>query len=925
MPSTDKWLRTLFACGFVFLTCAHLSRAEAATRGAWATGPSALEPFGSRAAPSPQHSGRTGKRSRRRPARRKRARDLGGGGAMPAPLRERGAYLPPELRSLAQAADAGEMRQEGWHYHGAYRYWLQQSAPRDRQSLNTYRRAFAARSKMSGVTFTHGLLADVTSPRWEFLGPRKLPVPDRRFHGEGTVSGRVNALAYDPNDPNVIYLASAGGGFWKSTNGGRDWVCLSDGWENVKFSSVAVHPTDPKIVIAGTGDYQGAQGYGYGLMMFDGVKWENKLRNELEWYNVSQILFDPDNPRIITVTAGRHPQNDGKILRSVNGGETWRPANIPVRQIDWNNVQVSLRDGGRRYYYAVGVRSAGHKYSLAGLRGDWGCGGLELWRSPDSGESWTRLNGPPVAPSLSYPKLSPCVENVDVAPSPTSPRKVYLLTANHSKPDEAQAGQVWAGDGVADRWTEITRNFPHQYNSKRTHADNWSQSSYDFYVKSARHTKTGGDVIYVGLIDLLASTDEGKTWRTVGDVYGANARTHADQHALAVNPRNPNDLLVGNDGGVYRLAFDPDKTSWKFQSDLNAGLGMTMFYRIAVDPSRPDWVLGGAQDNATPVSMGNLSEWSNRGLHDGGFCAINPNAREIQYATSQELEIYRTTDGWKTAPDRITENLPWSDEPRAFIAPIALDPTDSNKLYAATSYLWRWDEGPRPNWTPRLGNQALATEGGWVSYIAVAPKDGRRIYTGSSKGDLWMTEDGGDTWRRIDNNGLPSGLPALPINSIAVHPTNPDSILVAFGSIGRDSHLWRCDNTRTVEPRPRWRRVGADEKVLESVPLYDVVFDPHRPDTTFYVAGDLGVFVTDDAGRTWANLGAGRGLPNVRVSDLEMLRDTRQLYVATYGRGVWRLKLPEGDGALFFKPADEKRLRPRRTRRARGRRSRTRV
>lgn len=466
-------------------------------------------------------------------------------------------------------------------------------------------------------------------------------------------------------------------------------------------------------------------------------------------------------------------------------------------------------------------------------------------------------------------------------------------------------------DDAGDNWQEITgANFPHYYDSQQTHADNWSQSGYDFYIRAAKNPRTGRDVVYVGLIDLVASADGGASWQTVGDVYSLNAKTHADQHALAVNPRDPNDLLIGNDGGAYRVTYDPAGNSWAFRHNLNDGLGMTMLYRIAVHPENPDWVMGGAQDNATPVSMGDLSAWANRGEHDGGFCAIHPVEPKIQYATSQNLEIYRTEDMWKHPPAHITKNAPWGDERRAFIAPIAPHPLDPNKLFATTNRLWLWEKGR--GWTPRSGGKQLATGSGWVNYIAVAP-NGRHIYTGSSWGDLWMTDDGGANWRRIDNDRLPSALPAMPIASIAVHPTNPNAVLVAFGSVGRESHLWRCDDTRLREPL--WRRVGLGQEMLESVPLNDVVFHPHRPDSTFYVASDMGVFITDDGGMTWANLGAPHGLPNVRVSDLELPPDGRHLVAATYGRGAWRLQLSEGAGPLEFKPAAVLRLRFGRTRR----------
>lgn len=827
-------------------------------------------------------------------------------GGRPSPRAAGDGRGAPSRSSFAAAAGGGEpvtTRQgEVWNYYDAYQYWLQLRAnPQKGINWSAYARAFSQRSRMAAVRFSSHNLTAATSPRWDFLGPKNLPVPYQQYYGEGVLSGRVNGVAFDPRDPKVIYLASAGGGFWRSTDGGKNWTCLSDRWENVKFSSVAVSPADPNFIIVGTGDYAGALGYGYGLMVTrdGGAHWSNVLRDELRWYSVSQILFDPDDPRIITVTAGRHPQNRGKVLRSADGGLTWsRTLTVAGMRLDWGNVQAGQKDSaGRRYYYAVGVLS-GNKYARRGVRHEpLQCAPGELWRSANRGSTWVRLAGPPAGA---------CMEIMDVAPSASAPRTVYLATHDYLE----GAGHIWASPDAGDSWDDTTNNFPHHYDPADQDAYNWSQSGYDFYIRCSRHPVTGRDVIYVGLVDIAASTDGGRTWRSAGRSYRGDALTHNDQHALAVNPRDPNDMLVGNDGGVYRLTYDPSADTWSFRSDLNAGLGMTMFYRVAVDPSNPDRLLGGTQDNATPVSRGDLAAWLNKGEGDGGFCAINPRNPDLQYATSQFLSIYRTEDGWEHVRDITpkeavtvqgqTTNRAWGPDNRGFIAPIALSPSDPGKLYAGTNYLWRWDED-RKSWSRRLGNQVLASGDGFVNFIAVAPGDPRRIYTGSNFGDLWMTTDGGDTWRRIDNVGLPGATPALPVTSIAVHPNNRDAVVVGFGGTEAYSHLWRCDNTRAEEPS--WVPIGGSGMTaLPFVPLNSVVIYPRGYETTYYVGTDVGVFLSNDGGATWANFGAPLGLPNVQVTDLHLLTPRRRLVAATFGRGAWGIDLPAGAEPTYLKP-----------------------
>src|SRR4029077_12664564 len=126
----------------------------------------------------------------------------------------------------------------------------------------------------------------------------------------------------------------------------------------------------------------------------------------------------------------------------------------------------------------------------------------------------------------------------------------------------------------------------------------------------------------------------------IGKSYEDTALTHNDQHSFAVNPNNPNEMLVGNDGGAYLLAFNPTTNDWSFDTRLNENLGITQFYKADFSPTDPAYMLGGAQDNSTPVAGGDLTKWMNVGGGDGGFTAINPVNPKIQYATSQYLTIY---------------------------------------------------------------------------------------------------------------------------------------------------------------------------------------------------------------------------------------------------------------------------------------------
>jgi hypothetical protein len=362
---------------------------------------------------------------------------------------------------------------------------------------------------------------------------------------------------------------------------------------------------------------------------------------------------------------------------------------------------------------------------------------------------------------------------------------------------------------------------------------------------------------------------------------------------VAINPNNPNDLLVGCDGGVFRLAYNPTANTWTFSS-LNVPLGITQFYTIACHPTDPTRLLGGTQDNATPALLGgSLINWGDVAGGDGAACDINPLTPDTQYASSQNLSIYETTDNWTT--EGYISSSDFLSDNRAFIAPLILDKTDPTKLYAATDYLYRRDDTTGV-WTGRLGpgfGQLLSSTA-YVQTIALSPTNGSYIYTGSADGEGWMTTDAGASWTQINSAGGGGGTISLPnfaITSLSVSPSDPKNILVGLSGTGT-THLWQCADTTAGAART-WKDVsGAGASGLPDIPLNAIARDVDDPLNTWYVGTDVGVFLTKDRGTTWQNATQPLGLPNVQVSALASVPGTRYLEAGTFGRGVWRIKMP---------------------------------
>jgi hypothetical protein len=732
-------------------------------------------------------------------------------------------------------------------YYEAYRYWLEERAyPNNKVNYRAYEEGVLHREQMPPA---YGRFGDsLGSMAWQYVGPTNLDIPYSTYYGVRPINGRVNALAVDPTSPNTLYLGGGWGGVWKSTNSGVNWTALTDGWEWLTVSNIAVHPTNGNIIYIGTGDFAGGIGYQFGIMksLDGGATWTNLGRAEFGTRAVSSIAIDPENPNIVTVSTGRGSGGSGFVWRSINGGTNW--TNVLNAAQNWSQISIgalNTSNGSRAYYASAG-----------------GTGG-NVWRSLDRGASWSKLT------TLASAGTNHSV--ISVCASPVFPDTVYMVV-NADR-------QVHKSTDRGATWTNITGTFPNGSNNYF-----WSQSTYNWYLNVS--TRPGPqDVIYVGMIDAAQSYDGGATWRSIGGpTYAGSALTHNDQHFCAIDPTNPNKVYIGGDGGAYRYTFDPSTNNgtWGY---LNRYLGVSMFYKADFHNSNSNVMIGGTQDNATPASIGDLANWENCGGGDGGFSCINQTSPNIQYTTSQNLGVYRTSNYW-SSQTTITPST--GTDSKAFIAPIILDPNNYNLLYVGTNYLWRRDDTTGV-WTPRLGNQLLSATGN-LRAIAIAPGDTNRIYTGASDGQVWMSTDKGATWTQI-NTGLTS-LPSRTITYISVNPANKDEIIVTVSGTG-SGHVWKCVNTTAGIARTWTDKSGSGITGIPNVPANSICMDMFDFDSTWFVGTDLGVFMTENGGATWTSATRPLGLPNVRVNDVKIATGLQTLYAATYGRGMWKFDMPK--------------------------------
>ena len=433
-----------------------------------------------------------------------------------------------EFKEASAKMQGVEGEESGVDFYNALRFYLRPRVDQFGQlPRELYQQAAAHRDAMPAASMARqggrgamDALRVATGATWQFQGTANLDVPYRQYYGVAPISGRKNDVAYAATNPNTLYAASAGGGVWKSTDGGTNWSPKSDNWTYLHTSTVAVSPVDENLVLAGTGDYVGfftAQTFGIMRSTDGGATWTNVGAAQMGDKIVSKIVFNPTDPNIVLATSGRGATL-GDIFRSTDGGQTWSATNA----IDgsWDDIDFAGAE------IAPGVRRV------------WACGGgtasgTKIQYSDDHGATWT---------SVAKPTGFDAVEQtMDVAGSRNDPDGVYIIGPVGQK--------IYKSANGGATWTDITTGS----------GVDWSQATYNCHMTCGNNA--GSDVIYVGQISLHASDDGGATWADIGLTATSSSKWHNDQHQMAMHPTNANEGIACADGGLAKVVYNPATNS----------------------------------------------------------------------------------------------------------------------------------------------------------------------------------------------------------------------------------------------------------------------------------------------------------------------------------------------------------------------------
>jgi len=541
---------------------------------------------------------------------------------------------------------------------------------------------------------------------WTFLGPQ--PILNEVWSGYADASGRLSSINVHPTDPDVIYLAGAQGGTWKSNDGGVNWIPLTDHLSSLASGALAFDPVDPDVIYYGTGEqhFSGDSFYGDGLFKTTdaGITWSKIALKDTVGSYIARVLLKPTDSDII------HVASDRGYLQSTNGGSSWT---------------VRL---GTTWCTDLAISPPAPSTVFAALHSD------GIYKSTNDGTSWIKLTDG--LPASGFARI-----NMAISPSDTN-----VIYASFVSNSGALYG-MYKTTNAGHSWENLPNTPNYLY---------YMGSYCNCIIVHPTNTNicyAGGVFPYTtGFYGLIKTTDGGNSWTDV-TIGIDGSQLHPDQHCLAFGPDTT--LWVGNDGGIWKTT-DEGQT-W---INCNHTLGVTQFYTLATHPANSNFLLGGNQDNGTVQYEGHLG-WPQVFAGDGGPVAIEWDSPNIYYTTYILMTyLYKYDNGvWI---DDVTG--PWDGDRASWCnGPLVVDPNQSDALLVGTYRVFRTTNSGS-DWTQISGD--LAGGSAYLRALAVSATGSDTIYSSSSNGKVYVTTDA-STW-----NPRYTGLPSVPIPDVLVDPTD---------------------------------------------------------------------------------------------------------------------------------------------------------
>ena len=759
--------------------------------------------------------------------------------------------------------------------------------------------------------------ATLAGMRWRPIGPANM-------------GGRVADVVGIPSPSRTFFVATAGGGIWKTTNAGTTFRPVFDGERVISMGSLAIAPSDTNIVWAGSGEQNSRNSISPGGGIYKstdgGLSWQLMGLEKTE--QIGRIVVHPTNPNIVYVAAlghvwGSNPERG--LYRTTDGGQSWELIKFISDKAGFVDVAMDPRDPNT--LYASSYERVRGPYFLKS-----GGPGSALWKTTDGGATWTEIRGG------GFPETE--LGRIGIAISASNPDVVYALVEADSMRGATAPFPVPLSESANARAAQENRLLSGLYRSDdagRTWQWMNNRNVRPFYYSQVRVDPSNPDRVYWSSTPVNFSDDGGRT------VRNATIGIHVDHHAMWIDPADPAHIVVGNDGGVSQ--------SWDRGGNytfLNV-MALGQFYEVSFDMAVPYRVCGGLQDNGSWCGPSRKqggaitnADWFTVGGGDGFYTAQDPNDPNTIYAESQGGNIgrldYATGErtsvmkpNWRSIYLQYEDSIlmvrgdttrPASrdvqrhiDELRAaqrrdsaalelrynWNTPYFISPHSSSTLYIGSNRVLKstnrgdhvypispdlstQDEEKIRVSTKTTGGITLDATGaetyGTITTLAESPIHPGILYAGTDDGKVWLTRNDGATWEDLTGR-----FPGLPANAyvVRIEPSHFDSttFYVAF-----DNHRVNDFNPYlyvTTNFGKSFTSIANDLPTGGPDFLHVVREDPVNRDLLF-VGTDVGAYVSLDRGAHWQKFM--NGMPTVPVHDLKIHPRDHELIAATHGRSI---------------------------------------
>jgi photosystem II stability/assembly factor-like uncharacterized protein len=711
------------------------------------------------------------------------------------------------------------------------------------------------------MLFSAGLLAQPSADQLKSYKFREI--------GPARMGGRIDDYAVVESNTNIVYVATASGGVFKTVNGGISWKPVFDDQSVSSIGDVTVSQSEPDVVWVGTGEANNRQSSSWGNGVYKssdgGETWTSMGLKDS--HHIPRIVIHPSNANVVYVAALGHlwgPNEERGVFKTTDGGKTWNK--VLYIDADTGVTDLAMDPMNPDTLYAATYQRRRTPFGFNG-----GGPGSGIYRTTDGGATWKKLgNGLPKT-EMGRIALDVYRRNGNI---------VYALV-------ESESSGIYRSDDKGETWVKMSNTDPRP-----------------MYFSQVRIDPNNDQRIWIAGVNMGFSEDGGKTFST-----NRVSRIHVDFHAIWIDPSDSNNMIVGCDGGIH-FSHDAGR-SWDSRDNIAIG----QFYEISYDMDKPYKVCGGLQDNNSwcgpAASLNNRGiandEWYTVQGGDGFYARVDPVEPWIVYAESQDGNLgrrdLRTHEVKSIRPREDDDKTPryrfqWN-------TPLVISQHDRKTLYYGGNYVFKsTDQGDNwkrisPDVTSGVDRKTLSIMGrkvedrtmlsrndGVASFptittLSESPVRAGILWAGTDDGNLQVSRDG-ETWKNVANNvpGVPKG---TYVSRVLASEGDPGTAYVAFD--GHRSNDFNIYLFKTTDYGETWKPITKGIPNNQGI-LHVIREHPKNPNLLF-AGGEFGLYISFDRGENWQELK--NNLPRVPVDDIQIHPRENDLILATHGRSVWIL------------------------------------